>query len=71
MATRKTAVSMPTMQAQDDYQARDDMHTLKRAKEIESDGKRHAAAKKHAAREAAHYAQVAGAKVPAKRGVRS
>lgn len=35
----------------DDYQARDDMHTLSRAHEITNDKKRHAAARAHAASE--------------------
>lgn len=73
MATRKSA-AMPTMNDEQDWRAREDMHSLKRAAEIQSDPKRHAAAKAHAAREADSYAKVAqskpAAKAPAKRGAR-
>ncbi|WP_109477691.1 hypothetical protein [Paraburkholderia sp. C35] len=73
MATKKAAaVLMPTMKAEEDWRAREDMHTLARAKEIESDSKRHAAAKRHASAEAQKYAKVAsgGAKPAVKRGSR-
>lgn len=75
MATKKAgaAATMPTMQAEVDWRAREDMHTLKRAAEIQADSKRHTAAKRHAAKEAAGYAKVAtgGAKPIVKRGTRS
>lgn len=73
MATKKAAaVPMPTMQSEQDWRAREDMHTLARAKEIESDPKRHSAAKRHASAEAQKYAKVAsgGPKPAAKRGAR-
>lgn len=59
MATRKTAVPKVTMSEQDDWRARDDMHTLARAEEVRSDPQRHAAAKKHAANEAQKFQKVA------------
>lgn len=72
MATRKPAVPKVTLNDEQDWRAREDMHTLARAKEIESDSKRHAAAKRHAANEAQKYAKVAstGAKPAQKRGMR-
>lgn len=72
MATRKAAVPKVTLSDEQDWRAREDMHTLARAKEIEGDGKRHAAAKRHAANEAQKYAKVAtgGAKPAQKRGMR-
>ncbi len=44
MAMKGKGMAMPA----DDWQARDDMHTLARAHEIKGDKKRHAAAQKHA-----------------------
>lgn len=73
MATKKAAAtSMPTLQSEQDWRAREDMHTLARAREIESDSKRHAAAKRHASAEAQKYAKVASgsAKPAVKRGTR-
>ena len=70
MATKKVAVAIPTMSDENDWRAREDMHTLARAEEIRSDSKRHAAAKRHAGAEAQKYQKVAssGAKPAAKRG---
>lgn len=72
MATRKTAVPKATLSDEQDWRAREDMHALARAKEIESDPKRHAAAKRHAANEAQKFQKVAGggAKPAQKRGMR-
>ena len=72
MATRKTAVPKVTISDEQDWRAREDMHTLARAKEIESDSKRHAAAKRHASAEAQKYQKVAssGPKPDQKRGMR-
>lgn len=71
MATKKSS-PMPTMQGQQDWQVHEDTHTLKRAHEIMSDPKRHAAAKTHAKKVAQEYDKVAAgpAKAPAKRGAR-
>jgi hypothetical protein len=72
MATRKAPVPKATLNEEQDWRAREDMHTLARAKEIESDSRRHAAAKRHAANEAQKYAKVAssGPKAAPKRGMR-
>lgn len=74
MATRKAAAPIATMQGEEDWRAREDMHSLRRAAEIQSDPKRHAAAKRHAAKEADSYAKVAqskpAAKAPMKRGAK-
>jgi hypothetical protein len=44
----------------DVYEPQYDAETLKRAEEIMSDRKRHAAAKSHAAKQAATYGKIAG-----------
>lgn len=72
MATRKASVPKVTLNDEQDWRAREDMHALARAKEIESDPNRHAAAKRHASAEAQKFQKVAssGAKPTQKRGMR-
>lgn len=43
-----------------DYRAEGDCRTLKSAQEIMADGKRHKAAKAHAAKEVRHLSKIAG-----------
>lgn len=43
-----------------DWRASGDCNTLRSAQEIMADGKRHTAAKKHAAKEVKHLTKVAG-----------
>ena len=48
MASKKSAIGVPSMPAMDrDYQAEDDHRTLSRAAEIQSDKSRMAGVKKH------------------------
>ena len=63
MAKKSTKKSpnaiLPAPMADMDYRAMDDCRTLKAAQEVMADGKRHAAAKKHAAKEAKQMQKVA------------
>lgn len=72
MATRKAAVPKVTLNDEQDWRAREDMHTLARAEEVRADPKRHAAAKRHASAEAQKFQKVAttGPKSTQKRGMR-
>lgn len=48
----------------DEWAAQDDARTLQRAQEIQSDGKRHNAAKAHAAKQIEQLSKVAGKPMP-------
>lgn len=62
MAKRKSHTANPTAMGKPDraWEARDAMHTLRRAEEIKSDPKLHAAAKAHAKTEAHALRKIAG-----------
>lgn len=66
MAKSSSSAAMPMMDA--DYQAQDDARTLQRGHEIMAHPARHAAARKHAAKQMRAMAKIAGAAKSPSRG---